>query len=38
MRAGATNFHELFDDRYYERSQQDENQRLTEELLTTLVI
>lgn len=38
LRAGATNFHELFDDRYYEWSQQDENRRRTEELLKTLVI
>lgn len=38
LRARATNFHELFDDRDYEWSQQDENRRRTEELLKTLVI
>ncbi|WP_147019898.1 hypothetical protein [Methylorubrum extorquens] len=38
LRAGATNFHELFDVRYYEWSQLDQNRRRTEELLKTLVI
>jgi hypothetical protein len=37
-RDGAMNFFELFDGRYYEWSQRDENRRRTEELLKTLVI
>ncbi|MFK5596514.1 hypothetical protein ACFZ8E_05850 [Methylobacterium sp. HMF5984] len=38
LRNGAMNFYELFDDRYYQWSQRDENRRRTEELLKTLVI
>jgi hypothetical protein len=38
LRAGAMNFYVLFDDRYYEWSQRDENRRRTEELLKTLMI
>ncbi len=38
LRAGAMNFCELFDDRYYEWSQRDENRRQSEELYKTLVI
>ncbi|HEV2544921.1 MAG TPA: hypothetical protein VGU70_19380 [Methylobacterium sp.] len=38
LRDGAMHFHELFDYRYYEWSQRDENRRRTEELHKTLVI